>query len=146
MKSIPQLNAGDKSPAYLRTADEKIGEDTLSTSTPLPPTLPLSADIRAAYQDVYAKNQAAIEGTTDFELLTSLNDSNDAIGSLLSADDAFHIHADSAAFQALLAQIGTTNAGLKVLQAKIGNIAGDIGKFGMVVGAITKVLSMVPGI
>ena len=116
------------------------------TTAPLPPTLPLSADIRAAYQDVYAQNQAAIEGTTNFELLTALNDSNDAIGSLLSADDQFRIHANSAAFQSLLAQIGTTNKGLKVLQTKVAGIAGDIGKFGMVVGAINKVLSMVPGI
>jgi len=112
----------------------------------LPPTLPLSADIRAAYEDVYAKNQAAIEGTTDFELLTSLNDSNDAIGSLLSADDQFHIHSDSATFQTLLTQIGVTNKGLKVLQTKIAGIAGDIGKFAMVASAINKVLSMVPGI
>jgi hypothetical protein len=118
----------------------------LSTSAPLPPTLPLSADIRAAYEDVYAKNQAAIEGTTDFELLTSLNDSNDAIGSLLSADDQFHIHSDSAMFQTLLTQIGVTNKGLKVLQTKIAGIAGDIGKFAMVASAINKVLSMVPGI
>lgn len=120
--------------------------NALSTSTPLPPTLPLSADIRAAYQDVYAKNQAAIESTTDFDVLAALNDSQDNIGGLLSADDAFHIHADSAAFQALLTQIGTTNAGLKVLQTKIAGIAGDIANFAMVVGAITKVLAMVPGI
>jgi hypothetical protein len=118
----------------------------LSTSTPLPPTLPLSADIRAAYEETYAKNQAAIEGTTDFDLLTTLNASQDDIGGLLSADDAYRIHADSAAFQALLAQIAATNKGLKVLQTKIGGIADDIGKFAMVAGAITKVLSMVPGI
>lgn len=115
-------------------------------TTPLPPTLPLSAEIRAAYEDLYAKNQAAIEGTIDVGVLAALNDSNDAIGSLLSADDAFHIHADSAAFQALLTQIGTTNAGLKVLQAKVDKVAGDIGKFSMVASAINKVLSMVPGI
>ena len=115
-------------------------------TTPLPPTLPLSADIRAAYQDVYAKNQAAIEGTTDFELLTALNDSNDAIGSLLSADDQYHIHADTGAFQALLTQIGATNKGLKDLQAKVDKVAGDIGKFSMVASAINKVLTMVPGI
>lgn len=118
----------------------------MSTSTPLPPTLPLSADIRAAYEDTYAKNQAAIEGTTDFDLLTTLNASQDDVGGLLSADDAYRIHADSAAFQALLAQISTTNKGLKVLQTKIAGIAGDIGKFALVAGAITKVLSMVPGI
>jgi len=119
----------------------------LSTpTTPLPPTLPLSAEIRAAYEDVYAQNQAAIEGTTNVELLTALNDSNDAIGSLLSADDQYHIHANSAAFQALLGQIGTTNKGLKDLQAKVDKVAGDIGKFSMVASAINKVLSMVPGI
>jgi hypothetical protein len=118
--------------------------NAMSTSTPLPPTLPLSAEIRAAYEDVYAKNQAAIEGTLDVGLLTALNDSQDAIGGMLSADDQFHIHANSAAFQALLAQIGTTNAGLKDLQAKVDKVAGDIGKFAMVAGAINKVLSMVP--
>lgn len=118
----------------------------MSTPAPLPPTLPLSADIRAAYEDTYAKNQAAIEGTTDFDLLTTLNASQDDIGGLLSADDAYRIHADSAAFQALLTQIGTTNKGLKDLKAKVDKVAGDVGKFAMVAGAITKVLSMVPGI
>jgi hypothetical protein len=48
--------------------------------------------------------------------------------------------------QTILTQIDTTNAGLKALQTKIAGVAEGISKFGEVLGAIDKVLSMVPGI
>ena len=110
------------------------------------PTIPLTPDVRASYEDVYAKNQAAIDTTNDFEVLKSLNASQLDIGNLLSADDQYRIHADSALFQTMLTQIDITNAGLKVLQTKIAGIAKNISTFGEVAGAINKVLTMVPGI
>ncbi len=110
------------------------------------PTIPLSPDVRASYEAVYAKNQAAIDSTNDFELLKSLNASQLDIGNLLQADDQYRIHADDAQFQAILTQINTTNAGLKALQTKISGIAGGISTFGAVVGAINQVLSLAPGL
>ncbi|MGA8729101.1 MAG: hypothetical protein WB608_10160 [Terracidiphilus sp.] len=117
-------------------------------STPLPtaPTIPLSPDVRTAYEDLYAKNQAAIENTADFELLKALNASQLDIGGLLSADDQYRLNSDSAQFQAMLTQINATNDGLKALQTKIAGIAGGVAKFGAVVGAIAKVLSLIPGV
>jgi hypothetical protein len=110
------------------------------------PTIPLTPDLRASYEAVYAKNQAAIDTTNDLEVLKSLNASQLDIGNLLSADDQYRIHADSALFQTMLTQINTTNTGLKALQTKIAGIAQGISTFSDVVGAIDKVLSMVPGI
>lgn len=110
------------------------------------PTIPLAPDVRASYEAVYAKNQAAIDTTNDFEVLKALNASQLDIGNLLSADDQYRIHADSALMQTILTQIDTTNAGLKALQTKIAGVAEGISKFGEVLGAIDKVLSMVPGV
>jgi hypothetical protein len=110
------------------------------------PAIPLSPDVRTAYEDIYAKNQAAIEGATDFDLLTALNASQLDIGGLLSADDQYRLNADTAQFQAILTQINATNSGLKALQTKIAGVASKISTFGAVLGAIDKVLSLVPGI
>ncbi len=120
--------------------------NTLSTPIPTAPTIPLSPDVRTAYEDLYAKNQAAIENTADFELLKALNASQLDIGGLLSADDQYRLNSDSAQFQAMLTQINATNDGLKALQTKIAGIAGGVAKFGAVVGAIAKVLSLIPGV
>ncbi len=118
----------------------------MSTPTPAAPKFPLSPDVRTAYEDLYAKNQTAIEGTLDFELLKALNASQLDIGGLLSADDQYRLNSDSAQFQAMLTHINATNDGLKTLQTKIAGIAGGIAKFGAVVGAIDKVLSLIPGV
>lgn len=115
-----------------------------NTSSAPRPAIPLSPDVRAAYQEMYAKNEAAIESTTDFNLLKALNASQLDIGGLLSADDQYRLNADSAQFQSILTQINATNNGLKALQTKISGIASGIATFGAVVGAIDKVLSLVP--
>ncbi len=107
------------------------------------PTIPLLPDVRASYEDVYAKNQAAIDSTDDFDLLKSLNASQLQIGGLLSVDDQYRIQADSALFQSMLGQIDATNTGLKALQGQIKGIASNLDVFSDVVGAIDKLLSMV---
>ena len=102
--------------------------------------------MRTAYQDIYARNQEAIEGTADFDLLTALNASQSDIGGLLSADDQYRLNADTSQFQTIMTQISATNSGLKTLQTKITGIAAGVSTFGAVLGAIDKVLSLVPGI
>jgi hypothetical protein len=120
----------------------------LSTSTPgtAGPTVPLTPDARAAYEALYATNETAIENTNDVELLKSLNATQLDIGNLLSADDQYRLNQNTAQFEALLKAINGTNAGLKTLQTKIAGIAGGIAKFADVVGAINKVLSVIPGV
>jgi hypothetical protein len=115
---------------------------TLST-TPIP-AIPLTPDLRASYQEVYAKNQKALEEANDFELVKQLNASQLQIGGLLSADDQYRLHADTALFQSMLTQIKATNDGLKTLQDKIGKIEGGISKFADVLGAVSQVLSFFP--
>ena len=110
------------------------------------PTIPLTPDVRAAYQAVYNSNETALETTNDFELTKAMNASQKDIGNLLQADDQYKFQADDAQFQAVLTQLKATNTGLKALQAKISGIAGGISTFGTVVGAINDVLTMVPGI
>ena len=119
---------------------------TSPTPGPPSPTLPLTPDARKAYTDLYAKNETAIENTTDGLLLQSLNDSQLAIGGVLSADNEYRLNQDTAQFNALLKQIGVANAALKKLQADIGGIATKLSVFGDVVAGIETVLILVPGI
>jgi len=116
-------------------------------STPTPgsgtPSIPLTADQRTAYEALYDKNEAAIQGTTDVDLLKTLNDTQLNIGNLLSADDQYHIQQDTAQFKALLTAINTTNDGLKDLKKKIAGVATKISIFGDVLAAVNKVLTLV---
>jgi len=110
------------------------------------PTLPLTPDARQAYKDLYAANETAIENTTDGALLQSLNDTQLAIGGVLSADNEYRLNQDTPQFNALLAQINTATTALKKLQTDIGGIASKVSVFGAVVSGIAKVLSFLPGI
>jgi ABC-type transporter Mla subunit MlaD len=110
------------------------------------PTLPLTPDARKAYQDLYTANETAIENTTDGALLQSLNDTQLAIGGVLSADNEYRLNQDTAQFNALLAQINTATAALKKLQADIAGIASKVSVFGAVAGGIAKVLSFLPAL
>ncbi len=107
-------------------------------------TLPLPDATRAAYEDLYNKAQAAIESTVDPDLLTGLNDARDGIDDILSADDAFRLNANSAAFADLTKKIGKVNDGLTALQTQIAAVAKTLGRYSAVAGAIGKVLSMFP--
>jgi hypothetical protein len=111
--------------------------------SPSGPTIPLSADQRAAYEALFDKNEIAIENTTDVELLKPLNETQLNIGNLLSADDQFHIEQNTATFKALADAIGKTNDGLETLKGKIAKVAKDISIFSEVLGAVSKVLSLV---
>ena len=43
--------------------------------------------VRARYQNLYSTAEAAVQNTTDGTILGNLNDSKDAIGALIAADD-----------------------------------------------------------
>jgi len=115
----------------------------LSTSTGIP-ALPLTAEARASYEDLYDKNETAIRGTTDEALLQSFRVTQLNIGAVLSADNAAQLNADDAVFKDLLAKIGEADDGLTELQKKITAVAGWINKFSEVLTAIEKVRALVP--
>jgi uncharacterized protein (DUF2342 family) len=112
---------------------------------PAAPTIPLTDEIRAAYQDLYAKIETEIENTADVGILQALNTSQADVNNVLTMDAMYRLHADTAQFAALLKQINHTNDGLKTLQDQIGAIASHVAQAGAILGAISKVLTLVAG-
>lgn len=121
-------------------------------STPLPgnlsasPTIPLTPDVKAAYQDLYKKIETAIEGTADVTALQALNAWQAEVDDVLTKDDLYRLNQNTDAFNALLTQINYTNNGLKTLEGQIQATASHFATAGEILGAISKVLSLVPGV
>jgi G3E family GTPase len=113
---------------------------------PAQPAIPLAPDVLAAYEALYKQYESAIENTADDKLLTSLNASQLAVANVIVLNNQAIIEQNSTAFAAVLKQLNTTNTGLTALQAQINKIASDIKVYAGILGGITKVLSMVPGI
>jgi len=111
-----------------------------------PLSLPLTAEQRAAYQDLYNKYEAAIESTADVGLLTSLNASQSDVEAVLDKDAEYGLAANTALYQALLLQINTTNSNLKKLKIQIQAIASGISTFSEILAAIDKLLPLIPGV
>lgn len=111
-----------------------------------PLSLPLTAEQRAAYQDLYTKYEAAIESTADVGLLTSLNASQSDVEAVLDKDAEYGLAANTALYQALLLQINTTNSNLKKLKIQIQAIASGISTFSEILAAIDKLLPLIPGV
>jgi hypothetical protein len=111
---------------------------------PTPPAIPLPTDVRAAYQDLYAKYETAIENSTDPGILETLNASQLDVDNILTKDSMYRLHANTALYDALLTQINSTNADLKTLKAQIAAISSGVSTFGDVLSAIDKVLTFFP--
>ena len=110
------------------------------------PTIPLTADVRKSYEELYATNETAIEGTEDEVLLPKLNATQLAIGAVLSADNKCRLDSDTATFGDLLKKIDSTNKGLEKLKKDISEVTDGIKRFGDVVVGIDKVLTLIPAI
>ncbi|HEV2645500.1 MAG TPA: hypothetical protein VGU46_03960 [Acidobacteriaceae bacterium] len=117
---------------------------TQSAAFPASPTIPLTPQLRAAYEDLYNKYEAAIESTADVGALEALNASQLKVDDILTKDDLYRLEANTALYQALLAQIHTTNLDLEALKAQILAISSGISVFADILAAIDKVLTMVP--
>ena len=117
-----------------------------SGAAPGPVTIPLSTEVRKAYQDLYDSIEAAIEGTKGTALLEALNVMQAEVDNVLTKDDMYRLHANTELFNALLQQINDTNQALEVLQNQISSIAAGFNQAGQVLAAITKVLTLVPGL
>jgi septal ring factor EnvC (AmiA/AmiB activator) len=111
-----------------------------------PPTIPLTPTVRQAYIDHYTQYEDAIENTNDPTLKASLMVSQNAVAAVISADNTARIQQNTAAYEALLKQMKTTNDGLAALQTEIKKVSSDINTYAGILSGITKVLSLVPGI
>ena len=107
------------------------------------PTIPLTPQTRQAYEDLYAKAELAVQATSDGTILGSLNDTKDAIGAVISADNKAQLAQDDASFKAVQTAIGAANDALKKLAGDIAGVASKIKVFGDVAGAINVVLGLV---
>ena len=120
------------------------------STTPVTPGTPrpiqLTPDERQAYIDHYQQYEDAIENTNDPTLKASLIASQNAVAAVITADNMARIQQNTAAYEALLKQMKTTNDGLAALQTQIKKIAGDINTYAGILSGIVKVLSLVPGI
>lgn len=115
---------------------------TPSGNLPATPTLPLSPALRAAYQDLYDKLEAQYEATHDTTVRLALEPAKDDVDDLLTKDNICQLQKDTAAFQALAGQIGSTNDGLKTLQGQIASTASHFAMAGDILGALNKVFGL----
>jgi predicted nuclease with TOPRIM domain len=115
-------------------------------AVPARPTIPLTVEIRRAYQDLYDKMQDTIDQTTNVALLEALNTWQGEVDDILTKDNMYRLKASSALFDALLKQINDTNDGLDKLKNQIQSISAGFEEAGQVLAAIDKVLTLIPGI
>ena len=115
-------------------------------SLPADVVIPLSPQVRAAYQDLYNKIQAAIDSTMDLAALEALNPQLYEVDQVLTKDDEYRLTSDTAVFAALKAQINSVNQGLTRLREEIQSITSHFAMAGTVITAIDNVLSLVPGL
>jgi fumarate hydratase class II len=116
------------------------------TVPPATPAIPLTPETRQAYEDLYAKAELAVQATADGTILGSLNDTKDAIGAVISADNEARLKQDDASFKAVEAQIAAANDAMKKLAADIASVASKIKIFGQVAAGINQVLGLVSGL
>jgi molybdopterin converting factor small subunit len=112
---------------------------------PANPTIPLTPEVRAAYQDLYNKMQAELDGTMDGAVIEALNAWQPQVDQILRKDDEYRLSADTNIFEALQKQISDTNKGLKTLRDQISSIASHFAMAGDIIAAINKVFTLIPG-
>lgn len=119
----------------------------MSTSPPIPPpaapTIPLTAEIRDAYQDLSDKYQNAFETSTDLAYRKELLAWKTDVDNILTKDREYRFKANTALLKALLLQISSTNTDLVKIRTQIIAVASDIATTGEIIAAINKVLSLV---
>lgn len=112
---------------------------------PLPTfTIPLTPEVRAAYQDLYDKIQKAIDNTMDLPTIQALNKWQPEVDQVLTQDAEYRLSQDTNIFAALQKQIQFVNDGITELKSQISSIASHFAMAGEILAAINKVLSFVP--
>ena len=108
------------------------------------PTIPLTTDIRAAYENLSAKYQAAFDANPDYAFRVEVRDWKTDVDNVLEKDAMYRLNANTALLEAILTQIKTTNTDLVKIKAEISAIAGDFALVGDVLVYINKVLNLLP--
>ncbi len=106
------------------------------------PTIPLTRELRDAYQDLYDTNEAAIQASNDLAVLEALAPSQTNIRNVLTKDNIYRVEQTTALLKALIDQINDTNDELASLKLKIAAIATRIATAGTIITAIDKVLTL----
>jgi hypothetical protein len=96
--------------------------------------------------DLNAKIEASIESTTDVTALEALNAQQAQVDDVLQKDDICRLAADTQAFNAVAKQVSDANNGLKILKGQIEATASHFATADKILAAISKVLTLVPGI
>lgn len=112
---------------------------------PANPAIPLTPEVRAAYQDLYGKIQSGIDSSMDLATVQALNTCQAEIDQVLTEDDEYRLSSDTAIFARLQKQIDSTNQGLETLRGQISSIASHFAMAGDIIAAIDKVLTLIPG-
>jgi hypothetical protein len=109
---------------------------------PASPPIPLTPELRAAYQALNDQLETAIEGTADVTALQALNAQQAQVDDVLQKDAIYQLGANTDAFNALLTQINNANSGLKTLQTQIKSTADHFHTADQILSAIGKVFSL----
>lgn len=118
----------------------------MGTGNPALVSVPLSAEVRAAYQATHDQADLAMQKTANTALLLSLDDTRLNAAAVISRDNEYRINANDATYQALTAQISKTNDSMKNLLAQIAGIANTIKEVADVADGIAAALAMAPKI
>lgn len=114
-------------------------------TVPASPTIPLTPEIRAAYLALSRQLEDSIENTADLAALEALNPAKQNVDNVLTKDNMYRLHADTALFSALLKQINDTNTGLQTLKTQVAAIEGHFAQAAGILSAINKLLTFIPG-
>ena len=109
---------------------------------PAAPTIPLSDDLRSAYQDLYSKLDTEYQNNIDGTAQATLQPARLNVRNVLTKDDECKFAQDTALFSALAAQISSTTDALKTLQAEMNATLSHFQTASAILGAVTKVLGL----
>ncbi|MGA7343068.1 MAG: hypothetical protein WBE72_05030 [Terracidiphilus sp.] len=115
---------------------------TTPGNLPASPTIPLSADLTTAYQNLYDTLEAQYQATADATVREALEPAKDNVDDILTKNTMYQLNQDTALFQALAGQISDTNNDLTTLQGQIAATASHFAMAGDILGAINKVFGL----
>jgi hypothetical protein len=114
-------------------------------STTPPPNLQ-NPDVAASYQNVYDALGRAYWEASDIPTKDQVYGAQEAIGEIITELDEQGIAQNTNLFVQLQPKIAAVNASLKTIQGEITQITKNINTAATVVSAISKVLSLFPGL
>ena len=113
---------------------------------PAAPAIPLTPEVRAAYQALYDSMQQAIDSTMDLATVQLLNQWQPQVELVLDQDDEYKLSQDTLIFAALQKQIKDVNNGLAALRTQIASIASHFAMAANIIAAIDKIFNVIPGL